>query len=142
MSKSLDSFGAFAVRHLRDSMLDELETLLEGSGKAGDVQDLQSWLTGLGTSDKRLLRHLIEKISTTGMHDFLFALQEQADNGGDIRLLVNGEEVAKESGGLHAELFGLEGWIVRHSRHRSQQQVDLSRWAQAEISKIIGDPKA
>jgi hypothetical protein len=142
MNKSLDSFGAFSVRHLRDSMLDELETFLDGGCKADNVQELQNWLTGLGTNDKRMIRDLIEKISTTGMHDFLFALQEQADNGGDIRLLVNGEEIAKQSDGMHGELFGEKGWIVRHSRHHSQQQIDLSRWAEAETSKIIGDPQA
>jgi len=142
MNNLLDRFGAFFVQHLRDSMVDDLETLLDGSCKADDVQDLQIWLAGLGTKDKQMLRNLIEQISTTGMHDFLFALQEEADNGGDIRLLVNGEEVAKQSDGMHGELFGEEGWIVRHSRHHSQQQIDLSRWAEATISQIIDVPKA
>jgi hypothetical protein len=35
------------------------------------------------------------------MHDLLFALQEQADNDGAIRLTVDGVEVAKESDGMH-----------------------------------------
>ena len=46
------------------------------------------------------------------MHDLLFALQEESDAAGAIRLFVDGQEVAKLSDGLHGEIFGKRRWIV------------------------------
>src|SRR5437660_12566945 len=97
MKESLNKFGAFFVRNLRDRMFDDLETLLRGEWKAPSTQELQDRLKGLKDSEKQILRDLVEKITTTGMHDLLFALQEQADADGTIRVLVDGHEVAKLS---------------------------------------------
>jgi hypothetical protein len=136
MSELLDRFGAFVVRHLRDSMFDDLEMFLRGDWKAPELQELQNHLKELDEGHKRLLRDLVEQLTTTGLHHFLFALQEEAENGGDIKVLVQGVEVAKLTDGLHGEPSGEDGWIVRFSQYRSQRQIDLSRWAEAEIRKI------
>ena len=141
MSESLDRFGAFFVRHLRDAMLDDLEMFLRGGWKAPEVQELQSHLNALGERDKQTIRELFEHVTTAGMHDLLFALQEEADNGGDLRVLMKGDEVAKLTDGLHGELSGEEGWIVRYSRHHSRRQLELSRWAEATIQKVVRKKK-
>jgi hypothetical protein len=139
MNESLNKFGAFFVQNLRDSMFDWLNTLLRGEWKAPDTQELQDRVKGLKDAERQVLRDLIEHITTTGMHDLLFALQEQADADGAIRVLVDGNEVAKLSDGLHGELFGDDGWIVRYSRYPSQPQIDLSRWAEEQIREILDD---
>lgn len=51
------------------------------------------------------------------IHDFLFALQEEADSGGEVAIRVRGKNVATLSDGLHGELFGEEGWFARFSAH-------------------------
>jgi hypothetical protein len=138
MKEPLDKFGAFFVQNLRDKMLDNLEMLLGGKLKAPEVQELQRKLARLNDDQKRLVRDLVERISTGGMHDFLFALQERAD-AGSIRVVVDDKEIAQLSDGLHGEIFGDEGWIVRFSRHPSETEMERSRWAKEQIQKMFGD---
>lgn len=117
MNQSLDKFGEFYVRNLRDKMLHDLDMLLSGSWKAPGVQDLQRRLAELSQDGRDLIRDAAEHMVITGMHDLLFAIQEEADNDGAIRLEVDGVEVAKESDGLHGEIFSDEGWITRFSQY-------------------------
>ena len=117
MKEPIEKFGAFFVQNLRDKMLDNLEMLLQGKWKAPELRELQRKLARLNEYDKKTLRDLVERIITGGMHDLLFALQEEADNDGKIRLLVDDKEIAKLSDGLHGEIFGEKGWIVRFSKH-------------------------
>jgi hypothetical protein len=138
MNESLEKFGAFIVRNLRDKMLNDMDMVLRGAWKAPDLQELQKRVASLNDADKLLLRDLAEHITTTGMHDLLFALQEEADADGAIRLFVDGKEVAKLSDGLHGEIFGDEGWIVRYSSYSSQAQIELSRWAKEQIREMLG----
>jgi hypothetical protein len=117
MNQSLDKFGEFYVRNLRDKMLQDLDMLLSGSWNAPGVQDLQQRLVALPEDCRALIREAAEHMVVTGMHDLLFALQEEADNDGAIRLTVDGVEVAKESDGMHGEIFSDEGWIARFSQY-------------------------
>ena len=139
MKEPLDKFGAFFVQNLRDKMLENLEMLLGGRWKAPEVQELQRKLGQLSEDEKKLMHDLVERITTGGMHDLLFALQEQADAGGAIRVLVDDKEIAKLSDGLHGEIFGKEGWIVRYSKHPSEREMERSRWAEVQIQKMFGD---
>ncbi len=84
-----------------------------------------------------MLRDLAEHMTTTGMHDLLFAFQEEADADGAIRLFVDGNEVAKLSDGLHGEIFGDEPWIVQYSSFASESQIALSRWAEEQIQEML-----
>jgi hypothetical protein len=117
MNQSLDKFGEFYVRNLRDKMLQDLDMLLSGSWNAPGVQDLQQRLVALPEDGRALIREVAEHMVVTGMHDLLFALQEEADNDDAIRLTVDGVEVAKESDGMHGEIFSDEGWIARFSQY-------------------------
>jgi hypothetical protein len=138
MNESLEKFGAFIVRNLRDKMLHDVDMVLHGAWKAPGIQELQKRVASLSDADKMVLRDLAEHITTTGMHDLLFALQEEADADGAIRLFVDGKEVARFSDGLHGEIFGDEGWIVRYSSYSSEAQIALSRWAKEQIQEMLG----
>jgi hypothetical protein len=138
MNESLEKFGAFIVRNLRDKMLHDLDMILHGAWKSPDTQELQKRVASLSDADKLLLRDLVERITTTGMHDLLFALQEESDTDGAIRFFVDGKEVAKLSDGLHGEIFSDEGWIVRYSSYLSEAQIELSRWAKEQIREMLG----
>ena len=137
MKEHLDKFGAFFVQNLRDKILDHLETLLAGRSKAAEVQELQRKLAQLSQDEKKLVRDLVEDITTDGMHDLLFALQQEADAGGAIRVLVDDKEVAKASDGLQGEIFGDDGWIVRYSRYPSEKEMERSRWGREQIQRMF-----
>ncbi len=139
MKAPLEKFGAFVVQNLRDKMLDDLEMLLAGKWKAPDLQELQRKLAQLSEDQKKLFRVLVEQITTVGMHDLLFAIQEQADTGAPIRVLVDDQEIAHLSDGLHGEIFGDEGWIVRYSKHASETEMQRSKWAKGQIQKMFGE---
>ena len=136
MNESLEKFGAFFVRNLRDKMLHDLDMILHGEWKAPGIQELQKRVARLSDADKQTLRDLAEHMTTTGMHDLLFALQEEAN--GAIRVFVDGQEVAKLSDGLHGEIFSDEGWIVRYSSYSSEAQSELLRWPKEQIREMFG----
>ena len=136
MSEPLDKFGAFIVEILHDKMLYELEMLLRGGCKAPELQELQSRVCTFTDAQKHLIQELAERI--IGMHDLLFAIQEQADAAGGVRLLVEGQEIAKLSDGLQGEIFGEDGWIVRFSKYPARTEVERSRWAKDQIQKMFG----
>ena len=117
MSEHLDRFGEFVVQNLRDKMLHDLEMLLSGSWKAPNAQGIQQWLANMSEADREQIRDLAEHLVTTGMHDLLFALQEQADTDGPICVTVGGVDVARQSDGMHGEIFSDDGWIARFSRY-------------------------
>lgn len=116
MKESLDKFGEFFVRNTRDKMLGDLDMLLRGAWKAPASQALQAKLAGFTDAQKAVIREVAEHMTTTGMHDLLFALQEEADADGFVRVLVDGTEVTKLSDGMHGEIFTEDGWIARFSK--------------------------
>jgi len=119
MNEPLDKFGSFVVRKLHDKMHFDLEMLLRGSWKAPFAQGLQKEIADFSETEKDTIRKIADHIIVSGMHDMLFALQEEADTDGSIRVLVDGAEVAKESDGMHGEIFGEEGWITRFSEYKN-----------------------
>jgi len=135
MSDPLDKFGEFFVQNLRDKMLHNLEMMLSSGWKAPDLQELQVKLSGFTDAQKQVVRELAERITTAGMHDLLFAI---ADSGGVVRVLVDGQEIANLSDGLHGEIFGDEGWITRFSKYPSEIEIERSKWAKEQIKNMIG----
>ena len=137
MNPTLDKFGKFFIQNLRDRMLDDLEKILSGR-HAHAGQNVQKELSGYSEAQKQVLREVAERIITAGMHDLLFALQEESDANGSFKFLVDGQEVAKLSDGLHGELFGDTGWIVRFSKYGSEIEIEASKQAREFIAKHFG----
>lgn len=122
MNKPLDKFGKFFVRNLRDRMIYDLDMLLRGAWKAPGAKELQEKISRFSETDKEVIGEIAEHIITAGMHDLLFAFQEEADGDGEIQVLVGGSEIAKLSDGMHGELFGNQGWIARFSERPRKQK--------------------
>jgi hypothetical protein len=139
MKDPLEKFGAFFVQNLRDKMLYDLDMLMRGAWKSPETEELQKKISGFSDVEKQIARDMTEKIITTGMHDLLFALQEEADASGSIQVLVDGEEVAKLSDGLQGEIFGNEGWIAHYSKYPSEIETKRSRLAKDQVQKMFGD---
>jgi hypothetical protein len=111
----LDQFGQFLMANLRDKAIEFFDRLAEGQWKAGRLQQLQADLTGLDESQRSILRRCVVDVTDNAIHDFLFALQELADFEDDIQVVVQGQNIAKISDGLHGELFTTDGWMAKYS---------------------------
>ena len=71
------------------------------------------------------------------MHDLLFAFQEHHDCGEGIEIMVEGKPIAELSDGLHGEIFGDEGWMVRFSKHPAEREIEESKEAADFIKGIL-----
>jgi hypothetical protein len=69
------------------------------------------------SAEDREVRRCVQMAIDTGLHDFLIALSEAHDSGRDIAVFVDGQNVAEQSDRLAGELFGEQGWLIRHSKH-------------------------
>jgi hypothetical protein len=112
-----DRFGAFVIASFRDEALDFFDGLARGHWKSTRVQELQAALTAMTPEQRAVVRRCVLASIDAGLHEFLFALTEGHDREGSISVLVEGLNVANQSDGLHGELYGDSGWLVRHSKH-------------------------
>ena len=114
----VDKFGKFIVVNLRDRGIDFAEGLLKKHWKAPGLLETQNEIANLNGNQKAAFINAIRETLDVAIHDFLFALQEQADFDNDIQILVDGQNIVKLSDGLHGEAYSDEGWFAKYSRHR------------------------
>jgi hypothetical protein len=81
------------------------------------MNELQSELTGLSEEQIDIVRRVLFSSIDTGIHDFLFQLQEQADLNNDIEIKVDGINIIEASDGLNGELFTEDGWLANFSKY-------------------------
>ena len=122
MSTTLDTFGRFIVENLRDKQIDNFKGLMEGRWRAKSIQNLQNNLSRFDNAEKAIIKELVEDILTKTMHDLLFAIHEESDLETGLKVLVDGENIAEVSEGLHMEIYDEEGWIQKFSRHKVIEQ--------------------
>lgn len=116
----LDSFGKILMEGLRDSSINYFDMLSEGKWKAPDLQTLQTDLKIFNEEQISIMRRALISSIDTGIHDFLFKLQQQEEEG--IAIVVNGKNLADISDGLHGELFTEDGWYQRFSEYGENQE--------------------
>jgi hypothetical protein len=104
------------MENLRDRSIGFFDLLAAGHWKAPSLQPLQSSLATLDAEQLSFVREAVIATIDTGLHDFLFRLQETVDFENDVQVVALGENVVPLSDGLHGELFGEEGWRARFSR--------------------------
>jgi hypothetical protein len=135
----VEKFGQFFVENLRDKSLDYLQLMFDGHWKAPETRPLQEKVSNLSPDLKAIVSGLADCLLTHAMHDLLFAFQEAHDNNIGIEIMVDGKPIAELSDGLHGEIFGKEGWIVRYSKFPSETEVERTRWAEKTIKEILGN---
>ena len=116
MGATLDIFGKFVMENLRDKAFADADLTIQGHWRAPGLQRLQAELSKLSEEQQDVARRLVRKVVDSAIHDFLFALQEDDDEG-EVQVLVGGENVVLESDGLHGEPFGSDGWQARFSEY-------------------------
>jgi hypothetical protein len=114
-SSPLDAFGSLVSISLRDAALRRAEALLNNSLKSPSTDALRKALQEFAPQQLNTLRALVCNCVDSGIHDFLFKLQELSDGSESIKVLVNGHDVAALSDGLHGEPYSADGWYARYS---------------------------
>jgi hypothetical protein len=115
--ESLDIFGEFLVKNLRDKGIWKFDNMVNGLSKAPKMKKLQDELSQFSPEQVEVIRKCFIRSLDSAIHDFLFALQERADFQNDIQLLVNGRNVVELSEMLHGEVFLEDGWFARFSEY-------------------------
>ncbi len=105
------------MHHLRDGGMDFFQILSEGKWKAPALQQLQLDLAGMPAAQRSIARQCVQQAVDNAIHNFLFALQESQDRGTGIIVMVDGDNVAAKSDGLHGEVFTEDGWQARYSKY-------------------------
>ena len=117
--QSVETFGEFLMLKLRDNALESFESLRKGRERAPSLQKLQADLATLSKTQQEIVQRTLVSCLDSGLHDFLFALQERRDFEADISLTVNGVDIVDEEAGqhegIHYELFDEDGWFAKYS---------------------------
>jgi hypothetical protein len=113
MANAVDKFGKLIVSAQRDRAIEFHDRLAQGRWKSPAIAQLQTELASLSERDRDIVRRCVIAAVDRGIHGFLFALQEAHDLGQDIQIMVDGENVAALSAGLHGETGGADGWIAK-----------------------------
>ena len=96
----LDEFGKFFVTNLLDRGVDAMEAILGHSNRAPEPGPIQRQFAQFSTEDRDILRQLVRQALLSAVHDFLFALEEEANLRGNIKLTINGMAVTELRGCL------------------------------------------
>ena len=131
----MEKFGKFFVENCRDKALDHLRLILDGHWKTPELQRLQNKASSLSPELKATVYELADELLTQAMTDLLFAFHMSHDNNLGIEIMVDGKPIANLSDGLHGNLFGKEGWIVRYSKVPSEAETVRS----LEFERFIKD---
>jgi hypothetical protein len=113
----LDTFGRFMMQNLRDPAIAYYDNLAEKRWKAPAIQNLQAELSLLSDEQRQIVRRCVISAIDVAIHDFLFALQEQADFDHEISIVIDEQEIETLSDGLQGEPFGADGWIATYSKY-------------------------
>lgn len=118
---SLDKFGEFIVVNLRDKAIETAEMLLENGSKSPQTKILQDELSTFNAAQKAIVANVVKTSIDAAIHDFLFAIEEQADFENDIQIIVNEENIVEMSDGLQGELFTQDGWLEKYSKFKGEK---------------------
>ena len=118
---SLDKFGEFIVVNLRDKAIENAEMLLENGSKSPQTKILQDELLTFNAAQKAIVANTVKASIDAAIHDFLFAIEEQADFENDIQIIVNEDNIVEMSDGLQGELFTQDGWLEKYSKFKGEK---------------------
>ena len=113
---SVDAFGRFLMANLRDEALEYYDLLARGHWRGPQLAQLQRDVAALAEGQRAILRRCVLATVDHAIHHFLLSLLEQDDDGGAIRVVAHGADVAALSEDLDGELYTADGWLARYSR--------------------------
>ena len=111
---NLDKFGKLITQNLRDSSLNRYLSIESGKLKSKECMELSEELSKFSEAQLEIIKKLITNCIDTGLHDFLFAIEEIQD---ELEISVNGEKILDSSDGLQGEIFTEDGWLAKFSNY-------------------------
>ena len=99
---ALGDFGRYLMSQTFDVAVRGTDSVLSGSARAPDAQQLHVRLSDLTEDQQDAVRELTRDAVIEALHGLLHGLSHDEDQ---IRLLYKGVDVAAESDGLHGDLF-------------------------------------
>jgi len=111
----LDKLGKLISEDLRDSALSRYLDIESGSLRSKKAMGLNKELSSFSEEQKEIVRKILTNSIDAGIHDFLFALEEGQS---EVRVMVEGEDMADLSDGLQGEIFTEDGWFEKYSRYK------------------------
>ncbi len=115
----VDKFGKFIVENLRDKGINYAEMLIKSLWKAPALLEMQNVIATLNPYQKRAFINAVTQTIDSSIHDFLFALQAQADFENEIQILVDGQNIVELSDGIHGEAYSDDGWFSKYSNYKN-----------------------
>ncbi len=120
MSKDvLDQFGALLMGWVRDWSIEELDSIIRGNGKSPEQKTLGKLFKTLPSGSQDALERLVPIAVDTTLHYFLWLIEENQNVDLVMKTTYGIQSVKNESDGLSGELYSSNGWIVRFSKQRS-----------------------
>ena len=117
-NNTLNKFGEFLIENMRDKGINLAEGLLINHWKAPELLNLQIELQSFSDNQKEIVRQVVIKSIDNAIHDFLFAISEQADFDNEIQIVVDNQNIVELSDGLHGEAYGEDGWYEKFSKYK------------------------
>jgi len=113
----LDAFGKLIAENLRDSALNRYLDIESGQLCSDAAELLNNKLSAFTEDQKQIVRELITESVDTGIHNFLFAIEEKRNT---IKVTIEGQDVTKLSDGIQGEIFTVDGWFEKFSQHKEK----------------------
>jgi hypothetical protein len=110
----LDKLGEIVASELRDSALNRYLDIESGFCGSAIAKQLHEKLQNFDDEQKVVLRAILTDAIDTGIHDFLFAIQESED----VKIVSGNKNVVELSDGLNGEIFTEDGWFEKYSQHK------------------------
>jgi len=112
----LDDFGQVLVHEIRDRAIRELFDRLTGSSDDTPADESLGHLSS--SADAAAIRDVIVTAVDGAIAGFLFVMDDASMREEDSKFEIfspAGKSLARMSDGIHAELFGPQGWITKYS---------------------------
>ena len=112
----LHDFGRVLVHEIRDRAIRELFDRLTGSSDGTPSDQSLGHLSS--SADAAAVRDVIVTAVDGAIAGFLFVMDDASMREEDSKFEIfspAGKSLARVSDGIHAELFGPQGWITRYS---------------------------
>jgi hypothetical protein len=112
------AFGKFLVTRLRDPAIKSFDDIAVGHSPAPSDGPIQQRLAKLDRETLSLVRECVVRALDGGIGTFLWNLQvAHDDESPDVVVVVDGQNVAAQSDGLHGEIWSEDGWFAKFSEY-------------------------
>lgn len=121
---AMEKFGKLVIETFKDNTVRAFEWYLTDYGAADQSRVLSAKIKDLPDETKDALRDCVIESAMTGVHDFLFGLEEAQNFGEGIDLTVDGIDIVSASDGLNYEIFGEDGFDAKFSQYPTGEDIE------------------